>query len=209
MSAMALASRKDTREAADQPSSIQGRAAADLQYIRRAMERSATFTAVPGRGGAVMGGIGLLAAGIGAVQPSAGRWLLTWLTAAAMALVVGIVTMRRKAHYAGIAWGGASTRSFFLSLAAPLVAGAALTAGLWFHGVWGLMPTVWLLLYGAGVLTGGAFSVAPMRVQGLSFMTLGLASLLTPPSWGNVWLGLGFGALQVGFGWYIARHHGG
>jgi hypothetical protein len=36
-----------------------------------------------------------------------------------------------------------------------------------------------------------------------------VAALLTPPSWGNVWLGLGFGVLQVGFGIYIARHHGG
>jgi hypothetical protein len=71
------------------------------------------------------------------------------------------------------------------------------------------MPTVWLLLYGTGVLTGGAFSVAPMRVLGLSFMVLGVVSLFTPPSWGNVWLALGFGALQVGFGWHIARHHGG
>lgn len=209
MSRMALVSRDDSRDEADQPSSIQGRAAADLQFIRRAMERSATFTAVPGLGGAAMGGIGLMAAAIASVQPSAERWVMTWLTAAAIALVVGLLTMRRKAGGAGIAWGGASTRSFFLSLAAPLVAGAAITAGLWLHGVWGLMPPVWLLLYGAGVLTGGAFSVAPMRVLGLSFMTLGLASLVTPPSWGNAWLGIGFGALQVGFGWHIARHHGG
>jgi hypothetical protein len=43
----------------------------------------------------------------------------------------------------------------------------------------------------------------------LSFMALGVVSLLTPPSWGNLWLALGFGALQVGFGWHIARHHGG
>ena len=68
-----------------------------------------------------------------------------------------------------------------------------------------LMPPTWLLLYGAGVVTGGAFSVAPMRVLGLGFMALGAAALVTPPSWGNVWLGLGFGGLQVGFGWHIAR----
>jgi hypothetical protein len=206
---MALAPEREIREGGDHPSSIQGRAAADLHFIRQTMERSATFTAVPGMGGAAMGSIGLVAAGIAAAQPSAERWLMTWLAAAAIALTVGLVTMRHKARRAGIAWGGASTRSFGFSLAAPLIAGAALTAGLWLHGVWGLMPTVWLLLYGTGVLTGGAFSVAPMRVLGLSFMVLGVVSLLTPPSWGNVWLALGFGALQVGFGWHIARHHGG
>jgi hypothetical protein len=59
------------------------------------------------------------------------------------------------------------------------------------------------------VLTGGAFSVAPMRVLGLLFMALGVAAMLTPPSMGNVWLGIGFGALQVVFGLYIAKRHGG
>ena len=193
----------------DDPSSIHGRAAADLRFIRRTMERSATFTAVPGWGGAAMGGIGLVAAGIAAVQPSAERWLMTWLAAAVLAFSVGLITMRQKARRAGIALGGASSRNFAVSLAAPLIAGATLTAGLWLHGVWGLMPTVWLLLYGTGVLTGGAFSVAPMRVLGLSFTALGILSLLTPASWGNVWLALGFGVLQIGFGWHIARRHGG
>ena len=77
------------------------------------------------------------------------------------------------------------------------------------HGAWALMPPTWLLLYGTGVVTGGAFSVAPMRILGLGFMLLGSAALVTPASWGNVWLALGFGGLQIGFGIYIARKHGG
>ena len=188
--------------------SLHGRAAADLRFIRHAMERSATFTAVPA-GGAAMGAIGLAAAVVAAVQPSAERWLAVWLAAAAVAFAVGLVTMRRKAARAGVPLAGAPGRRFALSLAAPLVAGAALTGGLWLHGVWALMPSVWLLLYGTGVLTGGAFSVAPVRVLGLCFMALGVWRLVTPPSWGNVWLAVGFGALQVGFGLYIARKHGG
>lgn len=193
----------------DVPASIQGRAAADLRFIRRAMERSSTFTAVPGMGGTVMGSIGLAAAGVAAFQPSAERWLATWLVAAAVGLMVGLMTMRRKATRADVTLRGAAGRRFAFSLAAPLVAGAALTVGLWRHGAWSLMPSVWLLLYGTGVLTGGAFSVAPIQVMGLSFMVLGLVALVTPPSWGNVWLALGFGALQVGFGLYIAKRHGG
>jgi hypothetical protein len=164
---------------------------------------------VPGLGGALMGGVGLLAAIVAARQPTEERWLLAWLGAAVVALVIGVLMMRRKAARVGAPLTGAVGRRFALSLAAPLLAGAALTYGLWIHGVWALMPAVWLLLYGAGVLTGGAFSVAPMRVLGLTFMALGAAALLTPPSWGNVWLATGFGALQVGFGIYIARRHGG
>lgn len=173
------------------------------------MERSATFTAVPGWGGAALGAVGLAAAALAAVQPTAERWLIVWLSAAAVALVVGLVTMQRKARLVGVSLTGAPGRRFALGLAAPLFAGAALTVGLWFHGAWGLMPATWLLLYGTGVLTGGAFSVAPVRALGLAFMVLGAAAIVTPPSWGNIWLGVGFGALQVGFGVHIARRWGG
>jgi len=184
-------------------------AAENIQFIRRAMERSSTFTAVPGMGGAAMGAIGLAAAALASVQPTADRWLLVWLTAAVLAFVVAVMAIRRKAMRTGSVLTGAPGRRFALSLAAPLLAGAALTWGLWASNGWTLMPSTWLLLYGAGVLTGGVYSVAPMQVLGLAFMALGAAALVTPPSWGNVWLALGFGVLQIGFGWYIARRHGG
>jgi hypothetical protein len=189
--------------------SVTDHAAESLAFIRHAMERGSTFSAVPGIGGALMGGIGLTAAAVGAWQPSAERWLAVWLIAAVLALTTAVVAMRRKAARLGATLAGAPARRFALSLSAPLVAGAVLTLGLWMHGIWALMPPVWLLLYGAGVVTGGAFSVAPMRLLGVCFMALGLLAVVTPPAWGNVWLGVGFGALQVGFGLYIARTHGG
>src|SRR5688500_16853777 len=154
-------------------------AAENLQFIRRTMERSSSFTAVPGVGGALMGAIGLAAAAVSAVQPSAERWLVVWLAAATLAFVVGAVTMRRKALRMGLLLTGATGRRFALSLAAPLIAGAALTWGLWANNVWTLIAPTWLLLYGAGVLTGGAFSVAPMQLLGLAFMALGVAALMT------------------------------
>jgi hypothetical protein len=71
------------------------------------------------------------------------------------------------------------------------------------------MPAVWLLLYGAGAVTGGILSVPAVAIVGCCFMILGAAALLTPPAWGNIWLGLGFGCVQFGFGLYIAKKHGG
>lgn len=189
--------------------SIQDRAEDDLRFIRRAMERSGTFTAVPGLGGAAMGGVGIAAAVIGALQPSAERWLATWLTAAGVAFVIGVVAMRRKAARADLPLTGAQGRRFALSLSAPLAAGAALTAGLAVAGNWSLMPPVWLLLYGAGAVTGGAVSVPVVAIVGFSFMALGVAALVTPPAWGNVWLGIGFGFIHMASGLYIARKHGG
>jgi hypothetical protein len=188
---------------------VTNHAAENLQFIRLTMERSGTFSAVPGVGGALMGAVGLGAAAVAALQPSAERWLAVWLAAAVVALTIGLVAMQRKAVRLGIVLGGAVGRRFALGLAAPLLAGAALTVGLWMHGAWALMPPTWLLLYGTGVLTGGAFSVAPMRMLGLAFMALGMTAMMTPPAWGNVWLAVGFGVMQIGFGIYIARRHGG
>ena len=181
----------------------------NLQFIRRTMERSSTFTAVPGLGGAGMGVIGLVAAAIAANQISAERWLVVWLIAAAVALSIGVTSMWRKAARLGAPLAGAVGRRFAMSLAAPLVAGAALTWGAWMNGDRDLIPAVWLLLYGTGVLAGGAFSVAAVRLLGVMVMALGVAALVTPPAWGNVWLGMGFGLLQLAFGLYIARRHGG
>lgn len=180
-----------------------------LQFIRRTMERSSTFTAVPGLGGAGMGAVGVFAAVVAANQSSVERWLIVWLLAAAVALSIGVTSMWRKAARLGAPLASAVGRRFAISFAAPLVAGAALTWGVWIHHDWALMPSVWLLLYGTGVLAGGAFSVAAVRWLGLLFMALGVAALITPPAWGNIWLGIGFGGLQLGFGSYIARRHGG
>ena len=191
------------------PRSVSSQAADNLTFIRSAMERSSSFTAIPGAGGVAMGVIGLVAAGVGASQPTADRWLGTWVAAASVAAIVGLVAMTRKAHRAGMTLTGANARRFALGMAAPLVAGAAITYELWAVRNFTVMAPVWLLLYGAGVLTGGMFSVPVVRAIGVCFMAAGIAAILTPHEWDNVWLAIGFGGLHVGFGTYIARNHGG
>jgi hypothetical protein len=192
-----------------EPRSVSSQAADNLVFIRSTMERSSTFTAIPGAGGAVMGAIGLAAAVIAAQQPSGDRWLATWLGAAAIAASAGLFALVHKARAAGLSLTGVNARRFALGMAAPFVAGAAITYELWAVGNFTVMAPAWLLLYGAGVLTGGIFSVPVVRLIGVCFMAVGLGAILTPPAWGNVWLALGFGGLQVAFGIYIARHHGG
>src|SRR5215475_4451604 len=103
---------------------IHGRAAEDLRFIRQAMERSGTFTAVPGYGGAMMGGVGVVAAGIGQLQPTPERWLGIWIIAAAVAFAIGLMAVRQKAAHAGVPLTGALARRFALALSAPLLAGA-------------------------------------------------------------------------------------
>jgi hypothetical protein len=195
----------------------------DLRFIRDTMGRAATFTAVPGWGGAVMGVIGLVAAAAGAGQAELGGWLTAWLLAAVVACAVGALTTWRKAQAAGQPVLAGAGRKFALGLAPALAAGAALTAAIVMldagdaglaravHDTTSLrlLPGVWLLLYGAGVLAAGSFSVRAIPLLGALCMSLGVVALAAPAEWGHALLGLGFGALQLGFGVYIARRYGG
>ena len=101
------------------------------------------------------------------------------------------------------------SRRFFLNLAPPLLAGAVLTVALAAAGKFELLPGLWLLLYGTGVLTGGAFSIRAVPLMGLCFMVLGIVTLLLSPHWNPVMMGVGFGGLHLLFGAVIARYYGG
>ncbi|MBK5292329.1 MAG: hypothetical protein JJE04_11715 [Acidobacteriia bacterium] len=184
-------------------------AAGNLSFIRRTMERAGTFTAVPGWGGVCMGVIGLTAGVIAGRQTNATAWLLTWLAAALAAVTSGAIAMWRKSRVTGMSWRSTPARLFALSFTPALMSGAMLTAALWRAGQVELIPGAWLVCYGTGIIAGGALSVRAVPLMGLCFLLLGAAAFLGPAGWGNALLMAGFGALQVGFGYWIARCHGG
>ena len=127
----------------------------------------------------------------------------------ALGAVLGIAGIVWKARRTGLPLTSRPARRFLLSFAPPLAVGAALTVVLWRGGLAAQLPGLWLLSYGAAVVTGGAFSVRVVPVMGLGFMALGLVALAVSPEWGNALLAIGFGGLHLAFGWVIARRHGG
>jgi hypothetical protein len=181
----------------------------NLRYIRETMESATSFTAISGWGEIGIGVIGLGAALVAARVGSAEAWLASWMGAALLALVTGLIAVTRKARVAGVPLLEGAGRKSALSFAPPLAVGALLTVVLYRAGVMDAMPGMWLALYGAGVITGGAFSVRIVPVMGLCFMLMGAAALLTPPGWADVWLALSFGGLHIAFGAVIVRKHGG
>ena len=112
------------------PESIGGHAADNLRFIRQTMERSATFAAVPGAGGAAMGVVALGAAVVGAWQPNAERWLLVWPAAAVVAAAIGVGAMARKATRAGSTLTGTNARRFAVGMAASRLDSACASRGI-------------------------------------------------------------------------------
>lgn len=192
-----------------QPVNMGDHALAQLRYIRQTMERSGEFTAVPGWGGCWMGVTALGAAWLAARQASPAGWLTVWLVEMALAVVIGGLAIWRKTHHGDRSLFTAPGRRFFLSFAPPVAAGAVLSAALIRLQLAGVLPGLWLLLYGAGVTTAGAFSVRVVPLMGLCFMGLGAGALAAPAEFGNLFLAAGFGGLQIGFGVWIARRYGG
>jgi hypothetical protein len=183
--------------------------AEDLRYIRDTMERSAAFTAVSGWGQVLLGCTALAAAWIAARQGTPYGWLRVWLAEGLLAIAIGLLACTWKANRRGLPLFSGPARKVALGLAPPLVAGAFLTFLLFRAGLESALPATWLLLYGAGIMTGGAFSVSIVPVMGLCFMLVGGLAVLGPASWGNGFLAAGFGGLHIVFGWLIARRHGG
>ncbi len=191
------------------PVAIESRALQDLQYIRKTMENSGSSTAMSGLGMLLIGGIAIAAALLGGEAAQPWERIQIWLIAAVVALLVGGVATVRKARRNGHALTHAINRRFFLNLAPPLFAGAILTAVLISSGNLEPIPGVWLLMYGTGIITGGAFSVRVVPILGICFVVLGTATLFSPSEWSPLLLGAGFGGLHIGFGLLIARKHGG
>jgi hypothetical protein len=190
------------------PVPIHGQAIDNLRYIRETMERAGSFTAISGWGMIAMGVIALVAAAL-ATRAQGVAWLAIWLGAALVALAIGLGTADRKARAAGVPLFNGPGRSFVYCFSVPALVAMLTTIAVIVGAASVKLPALWLLLYGTGIASAGAFSVRSVPALGLGFVALGGVALFAPASWGNALLALGFGGLHMVFGYRIARKHGG
>jgi hypothetical protein len=184
-------------------------AAADLRYIREAMQESARFTDVPGWGMVLIGLTAIIATLLAASESSEGAWLRVWTVEAVVALAIAVLSILHKTRVTGIPLRSGPTRKFFLGLAPPLLVGAMLTVVLQREGLVSVLPGTWLLLYGAAFVGAGAYAMRIVPLLGACLMAAGVVALFGPTTWNDFILGLGFGGLHIGFGLVIARRYGG
>jgi len=197
------------RSRPSEPIPIDARAAEHLRYIRETMQSAAEFTAVPGWGGVAMGATAIVAAFAASRQTSPRAWLTVWLIEAFAAVAIGASTAATKAHRAKSKLLSGPGRKFVLGFAPPIGAGTLLTAVLIHSGNFEVLPGLWLLLYGAAIVTGGSFSVRIVPVMGICLMALGAAAVAAPSRFGDLFLAVGFGVIHILFGLWIALRYGG
>lgn len=185
--------------------SLQGRAADDLRFIRETMERAVSFTALPGWGVILMGATALLALVAVSGARSAEEWFLMWMGEAVVAALVGFGALVRRSRADGVSLFRGNGGRFLFGMGPPLLAGGILGIALQAAGHTSMLPGAWLLMYGTALIAGGQFSVRLVSYMGASFMGLGVLALCAPASWGDVFMGVGFGGLHVFFGVCIRR----
>lgn len=191
------------------PVAIDDHARENLRFIRETMERAGSFTAVPGWGGVALGITAVGAAIVASQQSTRAEWIAVWLIEAAVAMAIAGWSTLIKARRAHDSLLSGPARKFALSFVPPVFVGGILTYVLFHAGLGSAVPAVWLLLYGTGVVTGGAFSIRAVPFMGLCFMVLGTVAFFCPSGWSNILLGIGFGGFHILFGAIIARSYGG
>ncbi|MES1211326.1 MAG: hypothetical protein ABUL63_03220, partial [Acidobacteriota bacterium] len=132
------------------PARLHLRAMDNLRFIRETMEGATRFTDVSGSGAVAAGLTAVAAAWIASRQGGFDRWIAVWLVDALAAILILAGSSLWKARKTRVDLFTQPIRRFAFALFPPLVAGAVLSAVLFVQGDIGVLPGVWLLLYGTG-----------------------------------------------------------
>src|SRR6266853_4515070 len=93
-----MAAIRPIRPELPEPISLHVQAMDNLRFIRNTMESAGSFTAVPGKGGVLMGATALFAAFAAHLSANPRAWLAVWMGEACLALAIGLGFSYRKAN---------------------------------------------------------------------------------------------------------------
>lgn len=195
------------------------RALSDLAEVRERLARGERFEGYSGPAAAASGIVAFVAGAVQAVRVphpatlgAVSAYLAIWMTCLATALLLNygaVVLWLLKNHRPS---AQSQFRTAALSIAPSVLLGGALTAALWSHGLYSLLPGTWFAFYAVGLFASrGAIPKSALPVM-VGFGMLAVAFLATPLElvalrW---WvMPLGFGAGQLAIGYLLARERSG
>src|SRR3990170_1016006 len=149
-----------------------------LSEIRAVIERSTRYSTFSALSGFLAGGVALAGSGLcghwgeaAGARPELGEaFLRVWAGVFAIAATGLFVLTALKARRRGEPLWTPIARTAFFALLGPGAAGVLATVALWREGHYGLLPGLWLTLYGCGLYVVSFFAPLFLRALGLAFM---------------------------------------
>lgn len=191
------------------------RALSDLAEVRERLARAERFEGYSGPASVASGLAAVIAGGVQlarvphpATPAGFSAYFAIWMTCLGVALLLnyGAVALWLLKNHRPSAQS--QFRTAALSIAPSVLLGGALTAALWAHGEYTLVPGTWFAFYAVGLFASrGNIPAGALPVM-VAFALLAVAFLATPlESVALRWwvMPLGFGAGQLAIGYLLAR----
>ena len=199
------------------------RAAEELKVLRQLMERPIRFSTMSGLSGVLAGAAALAGcaangyfSGHYSGRGALGAHMLIWAGVFLTALVATVVLTRLREIRKGMPLWSKIKGRILLIILPMFVAAAGLTGILVARELgqpgpeqWGLIPAIWMVLYGLALWQLGEFSPLEVRLLGTAFLAGGLVAAALgqqSPYWS---LGVAFGGLHIVYGVVVWIRHGG
>lgn len=195
-------------QAKSEPIALHQHAEDNLRFIRATMESATAYTGVSGLGYIIAGLSALPTSWLAAQQADATDWLAIWMLELVFAGGVAFGMSTSKGIKQGRSFLSPSGRKLLFAFIPAMLVGGLITVSFLLQGYIALLPGIWLSIYGAAVMTAGAWSVRILPIMGAAFLLLGAITLVTPVS-NDLMLAIGMGGLHLVFGIFIWRNHGG
>ncbi len=192
---------------------------ADLQDIKRMMERSSRFISLSGLSGVAAGCLGLIASAFAyswiysyyTDYNGRGTWAvvdyvqLEWklfflaLITLGLALLSGFYFTWRKAKKNSIEIWNSSSKRLIINLCIPLATGGIFVLAMLMHNEWRFAGPACLLFYGLALINGSKYTLDEIRYLGMCEIILGCINLFFP-GYGLYFWAAGFGILHIIYG---------
>ena len=193
-----------------------------LAAIRRIMESATQLTVLPGKAAIGGGVLALIACAV--TRRILGSWdfsqmntldaamrmklIALWSVTAALGIAVDVAMTVLAARKRGVSpWSRLSQLAVY-AMAPGVAAGTVLTLTLGQAGHWGLVPAVWMMLYGGAVWTASVFSVRAPGLLGAVFFAAGVVTAFWVSSVSLLMVAVTFGLAHIVFGIYLIARFG-